>query len=281
MRSSRLVAFVLALAITISSPALATEAGTALAQLKASHATAAKKLKADLKAARDVFLAELKAFEATVKAGGGNVALAQGLFDDLIALQVATGSAIEDAFTETTIAAKEALATLPPPLNGIYPRGFTVGDGGLVDRFRAQTDGTTEKHVATLRKRLVKTTTLADKAGVGLTFRLEVPVVTTEFQWSESSFAAGGGAPVAVDTIVTFSSLAVLGDGRVFLGGRAFLGVPLTVEFYGPTFFDFGGVPVVNQRWTTTASTDEGNYLVNVGYSVDAVTFPPITIGVR
>jgi hypothetical protein len=272
----------LVLAAAASSPALAADAGTALAQLKTSHAAAAKTLKANLTAARATFLADLKTFEATVKDGGANELLAQGLFDDLIALQIATGSAIQDAFFATGIAAKQALATLSPPLNGIYPRGFTVGDGGLADQFRVQVNGTVQKHVASLRKRLEKTTTLADKAGVGLTFRIEVPVVLAELRWSEGTVNAAQATALAVETIVAVSMLDVAGDGRVFVGGHAESGPTVDVELLGPIQSTTnGGVPVSNARWTTSVGTDEGNYFVNVEKPGDAATFPLITIGVR
>lgn len=285
MRFPRIPLLVLSLASTLAviaySPALAADAGTAVAQLKTSHAGATKTLKAALKTAREAFLTELKAFEAAVKDGAGDVTLTQGLFDDLIALQLATGAAIKEAFVQTALAANQALATLPQPLNGIYPRGFTVGDGGLADQFRVQADGAIQKHVASLRKRLVKTTALADKAGIGLTFRVEVPVVVSEYQWSESTTASGGGAAPAVDTIVAFSALDVLGDGRFFVGGRASSNSTVTIEFFGQNQFEIGGVPVTSQRWATTVDTAEGNYIINVGQPGDAVTFPPITIGAR
>ena len=282
MPAPRLASFLLVLAAAASSPALAADAGTALAQLKTSHAAAAKTLQANLTAARAIFLADLKTFEATVKDGGANDLLAQALFDDLIALQIATGSAIQDAFFATGIAAKQALATLSPPLNGIYPRGFTVGDGGLADQFRVQVNGTVQKHVASLRKRLVKTTTLADKAGVGLTFRIEVPVVQTELRWNEGTVSAAHATALAVETIVAFSMLDVAGDGRVFVGGHAASGPTVDVELLGPIQSTIsGGVPVSNARWTTAVGTDEGNYFVNVEKPGDAATFPLITIGVR
>ena len=190
---------------------------------------------------------------------------------------------MQAAFFSTGIAAKEALQTLPQPLNGIYPRGFTVGDGGLADQFRVQVDGTIQKHVAALRKRLVKTTTLADKAGVGLTFRIEVPVVLTELRWNEGTVNAAQAAALAVDTIVAFSVLDVLGDGRVFVGGHAASGPTVDVEVSGPMqSIISSGVLVSNGRWTTAVDTDEeGNHFVDVEKPGDAGTFPLITIGVR
>lgn len=283
MRVSSFATVTLALAMAVASPALAADAGTALAQLKTSHAAAAKTLKANLTAARASFLADLKTFEATVKDGGADVPLVQALFDDLIALQLATRSALQDAFFSTGLAARQALLTLPQPLNGIYPRGFTVGDGGLADQFRVQVEGTIQKHVAALRKRLVKTTTLADKAGIGLTFRIEVPVVITELRWNEGTVNAAAAATLGVDTIVAFSVLDVAGDGRVFVGGHAAGGPTVDVEVSGPMQSIINsGVPVSNGRWGTAADTDEeGNHFVDVEKPGDAAPFPLITIGVR
>jgi hypothetical protein len=282
MRFPRLASFLVALTLAASSSALAADAGTALAQLKTSHAAAAKTLKADLATARATFLADLKTFEATVKAGGAGVPLAQALFDDLFALQLATRSALQDAFFSTGLAARQALLTLPQPLNGIYPRGFTVGDGGLADQFRVQVDGTIQKHVASLRKRLVKTTTLADKAGVGLTFRIEVPVVRAELRWNEDTVNAANAAALGVDTIMGFSVLDVTGDGRVFVGGHAAAGPTVDVEVSGPMqSITISGVLVSNGRWTTAVDTGEGNHFVDVERTGAAEPFPLITIGVR
>jgi hypothetical protein len=144
-------------------------------------------------------------------------------------------------------------------------------------------DGTIQKHVAALRKRLVKTTTLADKAGVGLTFRIEVPVVLTELRWNEGTVNAAQATALAVDTIVAFSVLDVLGDGRVFVGGHAASGPTVDVEVSGPMqSIISSGVLVSNGRWTTAVDTDEeGNHFVDVEKPGDAGTFPLITIGVR
>jgi hypothetical protein len=120
------------LVVTASSPTLAAaaDAASALAQLKTSHAAAAKTLKANLATARATFLADLKTFEAAVKDDGADVPLAEGLFADLIALQLATRSAMQAAFFSTGIAAKDALQTLPQPLNGIYPEDSPSATGG-------------------------------------------------------------------------------------------------------------------------------------------------------
>lgn len=249
------------------SPAFGADAATALAQFKGAQTTALKALKLQLKAAQAVFVLNLKAFEATVKAGGASSALVQGLFSDLITLQVAMRDALEDAFNAQGGAARNALATLPGPLNGIYPRGFTPGDGGLVDQFRLQAETAVEKNVSALRKKLVKTTTVAVK----------------DYRWTESDLSVPVGGAPTIDTIVTFSTLAATGDGRIRLGGFAGLsnGETVNVDVSGTSNPASEDVPVQSRRWTNAVDVAEGNYTIIVRQEGDTEAFGTARIGVR
>ena len=264
-------------------PVCGADAASALAQLKSAQATALKALKLELKSAQGVLLLNLKAFDGTVKAGGFSSSLVTGLFSDLFTFQTATRDAVHAAFAAAADAASDALDTLPDPLNGIYPRGFSPGDGGLADQFRAQVETAVAKSVAQVRKKLAKSTTVAEKAGIGLTFVVRTPFSYTEYRWTETVVSYLLASPPAIDTIIGFSTLAAAGDGHLRLSGHASLidGETVSVDLTGPTNPVAVDALVFDRRWVHSADVTEGNYSVTVRHDGDTVTFQGAAIGVR
>lgn len=278
----------LALVLAVRAPAFGADAAVsaALGQLKSAQSSALKALNLQLKTAQAVFLLKLKLFEDTAKTVGFQLNPVRAIYLDLFTLQATTRDAINEAFRAQSVAAQLALSTLPGPLNGAYPRGFTPGDGGLVDQFRTQADAAVEKSMAALRKRLIKTTTFAEKVGASLTFVVATPVAFKEFRWTENQRETLLIGPASIDTLVGFtdSTLAASGDSLVLVGGSSdgSDGEMVTVVLTGsPKNQAPAQQQVHDKRWSLGFDAGEGNFLVSVQQQGDAQPHNGARIGVR
>lgn len=101
-----------------------------------------------------------------------------------------------------------------------WPKGFTYGDGGMLDDFHEDFEAEIHRGTNDLAKRLGKTADLFDqKLDIVICYRLEAPI-------SFSDPLAHGGStktfipqPLTIDVAMTASDRKLLGDGRVYLGG--------------------------------------------------------------
>lgn len=253
--------------------AAAQDAKAALAQLKQAEGTALSAAKIQIKAARQVVLLAIKTFEDAVKAGGFANGVVSTLVTSLVTYQEAVRAAVDNAGIGQGNAAHNALAALPGPLNGHYPRGFSPGDGGLSDAFRVKLEALLDGSTRTVVKRLVKTTTVAEVAGVGLTFRVRSPSVYLDRRWSESTGGFYTNVAPVIDVVVGISQLAVEADGQLRVAGTADNGANVMLAASGPEI-DSASVAVVSRRWQTILNgggtgLGEGNYTLRAQSGTD------------
>jgi hypothetical protein len=209
MMSRQIVAVVgfvsLSLVSFLPRPAAAQNAKAALAQFKAAQNAALGAAKIQIKSSRQVALLAIKTFEGTVKSGAFTNGAFTQLTSSLDTYQGAVRDAVNIAGNAQASAAHDALGTLPLPLGGHFPRGFSPGDGGLSDQFRAKIEALLDASTKQVAKRLGKTTTVAEAGGLGLTFRLRSPAVFLDRQWSDGIGGYFINVAPEIDLVIGFS----------------------------------------------------------------------------
>ncbi len=275
-------------------------AGTAAAQLTEAQAqkqfkAALAESKADLKAAladaKATFFVELGDFEELVKQGGYTVAEAENLFTDVQELMGSIGQAVRSVGNDIGLSATDALAGLADggDLAGVFPDDFYPGDGGAIDKLRADAHKAQDKTIAAVSKRLKKTRKLVEQhAGVGLTVSLAAPASVRDLTWDEEGgFFFSDESALTCDTLIAVSDLAVATDGVLHLGGTANPNLDaVTVELLGPLTDTFsGGVPTPSaERWgvvfDNVTGVPEGVYAVSATQGTDG-PLATGSIGVR
>jgi hypothetical protein len=268
------------------------------------EALAARQLKAAEKAARQTFLAGLAAAQIQLSAAIANVELAlatavspvdpgNALFDALATFQVAVFEARNLASAAQAEAARTALTPLGPGLAGVYPESFYPGTGSATAAFEKAVEKDVAKAYAKMERRVAKAAGRFAGAGFSLAFRLLPPETTAARLWSEDVVDFLTVLPPTVDLVVSFSDLAILGDGRmraagsgtVLAGGPIETG-PLLVSALAnpssPVSVDAQVAEDDGNRWSTDfagAPLVEGVWLVTVSESV--VPGDALSIGVR
>jgi hypothetical protein len=278
--------------------------GGAPASAATPEALAAKQLKAAEKAARQTFLATLAAAQTELGSAIGDVELSlatavspvdpgNALFDALATFQVAVFGARNLASSAQAEAARAALATLGPDLAGVYPDSFYPGTGSATAAFEKAVEKDVAKTYAKVEKRAAKAADRFADAGFALRVRLLPPDATTARFWSEEVVDFLTVLPPTIDLAVSFSDLAILGDGQmraagsgtVLAGGPIETG-PLLVSALAnpssPVSVDAQVADDDGNRWSTDfagAPLVEGVWLVTVSESV--VPGDALSIGVR
>jgi hypothetical protein len=268
------------------------------------EALAAKQLKAAEKGARQTLLASLASAQAELGSALGDVesSLAtavspvdpgNALFDALATFQGAVFAARNLASSSQAQAARAALATLGSGLAGVYPDSFYPGDGSATAGFEKAVEKDLAKAYAKVGKRVAKTAGRFADQGFALRYRVLPPEATTARFWSEETVDFLTVLPPTIDLVVSFSDLAVAGDGRmraagsgtVLAGGPIETGPLLVSAFANPGTLATVDAQVAEDdgnRWSTDfagAPFVEGAWLVTVAESV--VPGDAVSIGVR
>jgi hypothetical protein len=251
----------------------------ALATFRAATVSAAKTLNADL--------------VATEKALAGSkdgAAAAQALFDALVKTQVAETTALKTAAQAQADAAKDALATLAPATEGVYPAAFYPGQGTPTAAFEDAVDAFAAKTYVGLRKRAARTMQRIEHAGTHVALRLTPPRRPRRV-WN-SSFTDSLLVPhPTIDVVIAFSGADASGDGKMRAAGEAGFLPPGPVPFDNDVTVDaaFTGrgltqeqkVTPADGRWSVDfgdADFVEGVWLVIASQNLGATD---ATIGVR
>jgi hypothetical protein len=228
-------------------------------QLAAASRAGLASYKQQLAASRAEIEANLDAFE-LVLAGTPVPFDVLGLFADLSALQDELAFAAALAFGEGFAGAGQALVDLRgggPSLNGIFPQGFYVGDGGTIDRHRAQILARWDRFYAQLERRLARTRKLAERSGLGLTIVLARSGFLPGASWADGGlFQSTGVRPLTVDTLVAASLLANGGDGLIAVGGQA-------DDFFGAVSVAIHGVDGTNETDSVFADASSERWAAN------------------
>jgi hypothetical protein len=287
----------LALAAAIAAPpparAATPEETAAVQQLAAAEKAARTAYRASLAAAQIQLFAAIANVESALPAAAGPLEPGNDLFDALATFQGSVVVASSLASNAQAEAAKAALATLGPELGGIYPDAFYPGMGTPTERFEAAIAKDAAKTYGKVGKRLARVVARFRAEGFALNLRLQRPVFTDSRIWSETLVDFILAFPPTVDLAVTWSDLALAGDGQLRAAGSGFQILPpapietgpvqiTLVAHAGPDFFlDKTAAPEAG-RWQTDldgAALPEGVYLVAVGQ--DVVAGNDTTIGVR
>jgi hypothetical protein len=217
-----------------------------LAATPASAATpeqlAAKELAAADRQVRATFRAALAAAQIQLSAAIANVELslatsstpllpAETLFDALVAFQTTIFAAGNAAGTAHAEGARDALATLGTMLHGVYPEAFYPGDGTATARFETALATDTNKAYTKLRKQLGRVAARFASKGFALGFRVRPPRTTAAVLWSEAVTNSFPELPPTIDVAISFSDLAVAGDGQIRVAGT---GTVIPVPDNGP-----------------------------------------------
>jgi hypothetical protein len=262
---------ILALASLASLASAQTTEGQAVKAARTAAKAELAALKLAVKDARDLFLADVAAVEATFKDGAGTPGDLDGLFDSAVALQVAVQEAVLVASVNTAFGIENALSGLADgaDLNGGYPEPLQVGTSGVIDDARAAIDKLLAKTYAALDKRLNKTEAIVEAAGA-LHLRASIlpPYGSLPFAASEgthNSLHAGLG----IDVIVALREDEQLLGGIVHLAGsdaQAEIGDGLEVHAYFMDADDtlhFAGPAIPgDERWQATMNgLPRGSYI--------------------
>jgi hypothetical protein len=194
------------------------------------EAAAAKRLAASDRDVRATFRASLAAAQSELSAAIANVELslataatplapAETLFDALVAFQTTTFAAGNAAATAHAEGARDALATLGTELHGVYPDAFYPGDGTATTRFETSLATDASKVYAKVRKRLTRVVARFAAKGFALNFRVRPPRTTAAVLWNEVVTNSFPELPPTIDVAVSFSDLAVAGDGQIRVAG--------------------------------------------------------------
>jgi hypothetical protein len=244
-----------------------------------------------LKQEKAQVLLAAKIFEVEIK-NDNSLGVVESLYHGLQDFQEGVGSLVQQSGADAADAASQVLAARAfgqGPLDGIYPRGFYPGDGGVFDRFLAKVRAAHAKTIAAAVRKLGKLPELVErKANVGMTLALGPWAFPLVINWDENGTLGSllALAPT-IDTFVAVSQLGTAGDGVVFVGGAGDVGAAaVTVDLVGPESPSVSGIMVSEGfRWWTMIDDGgtglaEGVYAARARHGID----PPqgdLLIGVR
>jgi hypothetical protein len=197
----------------------------------------------------------------------------------------------KDVRTAIEVAAVRAGEALQPALAGLaagedlsvgYPAPFVNGSGSSVDKYEADIHKAVGKTYASLNKRLAKTAKLAEKQGVGFTWRLVPPVEFFAYEANPAGGSQDASTPLRIDATFGAGELDQDGDDILVVSGisNADAG-DVSLDLFGTDLIDntFGvAIDEETGRWSVAiAAAPEGNYTLVInqgaGASVTGVSF--------
>lgn len=259
-------------------------------QLKDSFDANLKELRKALKEDRDLFDLALDDVDAIVIAKTADIDDVFKVYSAALNIQIFERDHVLEAAARYTLDLQVVVNTLEDA--GItpaqWPKGFTYGDGGMLDDFREDFEAEIRRGTNDLAKRMGKTADLFDqKLGIVICYRLESPI-------SFSDPLAHGGStktfipfPLTIDVAMTASDRKLLNDGRVYLSGAirySDTSAALTRidNFAGTT--NLGNVTAdVLDRWRywDLSGYPEGNMSFQLKHTTKTAGAALVSIGIR
>jgi hypothetical protein len=239
-------------------------------QFKAAVTTAVKKLKSDLQLAKKALQSDLQIYEDAVNSGAIIADETGNVFQELVEFQGSVQNAASATATAVEEAGNAALAALADgaPLTSSYPKDFSWGTGGALDKARKDVKTQIDQLYKSMGIRIRKTVKTLAKNGATLSLELRPPAFVQNFYFTDQAHLHQGNV-FSLDIILAVNRPELAEDGLIWLGGAATnIFVDVVVSATGPESESMTVSPsAVTSRWEgalTQSGTrfKKGNYLV-------------------
>jgi len=194
----------------------------AIAVLKTGTSNALKTLKASLKLDATLFSIAIADLKDKADAGTFTLADFDAFCTDVESFQRNVAGDAHAASQQVADAAVDAWGSLPPDLFLSLPKGFYLGDGGVLDKFRSDARKALDKTYAPIRTKLRKLgDSLTKSSDSRLVFRIDPP--TDVDAWicaGPASAFENDRIPLTVDTVLVVTN-GESNPSHVCMGGAA------------------------------------------------------------